>query len=85
MPVGIQDGPAIFQRVMDQFLRGWIVRKYFDDIIGGSSSDKEEELLAEHNRDVPAMLDRLQREGVVALVNKTVYFAGSAEFCGHEL
>ena len=75
MPMGIKNGPAIFQRVMDHVLHGLdCVDVYIDDIIIGSSGDTEEELLANHDRDVRAVLDRLRKEELVASVSKTDFF-----------
>ena len=62
MPMGIKNGPAIFERVMDHVLQGLdCADVYIDDIISGSSGATEEELLANHNRHVCAVLDRLDR------------------------
>ena len=86
MLMGIKNGPAIFQRVMDHILYGLdCANVYIDDIIIGSSGETEEELLANHNRDVRAVLDRLRKEEFVASVSKTVFFVRSVEFCGHVL
>ena len=84
MPMGIKNGPAILQRVIDHVLQGLdCADVYIDDIIIGSSGDTEEELLANHDRDVRAVLDRLPREELVASVSKTDLFVHS--FCGHVL
>ena len=86
MPMGIKNGPAIFQRVMDHVLQGLdCADVYIDDIIIGSSGATEEELLANHDRDVRAVLDRLRKEELVASVSKTDFFVRSVEFCGHVL
>ena len=86
MPMGIKNGPAIFQRVMDHVLQGLdCADVYIDDIIVGSSGDTEEELLANHDRDVRAVLDRLRKEELVASVSKIDFFVRSVEFCGHVL
>ena len=58
---------------------------YIDDIITGSSGDTEEGLLANHNRDVHAVFDRLRKEELFASVSKTNFFVSSVEFCGHVL
>ena len=84
--MGIKNGPAIFQRVMDHVLQGLdCADVYIDDIIIGSSDATEEELLANHDRDVRAVLDRLRKEELVASVSKTDFFVRSVEFCGHVL
>ena len=86
LPMGIKNGPAIFQRVMDHVLQGLdCADVYIDDIIIGSSGATEEELLANHDRDVRAVLDRLPKEELVALVSKTDFFVRSVGFCGHVL
>ena len=73
MPMGIKNGPAIFQRVMDHVLQGLDCADiYIDDIIIGSSGATEEELLANHHRDVRAVLDRLRKEELVASVSKPI-------------
>ena len=41
--------------------------------------------MASHDRDVRAVLDRLQQEKLVASVSKTYFFVRSVEFCGHVL
>ena len=84
--MGIKNGPAIFQRVMDHVLQGLdCADVYIDDSIIGSSGDTEEELLACHNRDVRAVLDTLRRDESVALLSKTNFFVRSVEFCCHVL
>ena len=86
MPMGIRNGPAIFQRVMDHVLQGLdCADLYVDDILIGSSGDTEEELLPNHDGDVGAVLDRLRRDKLVALVSKTDFVVGSVQFCGHVL
>ena len=86
MPMGIKNGPAIFQRVIDHVLQGLnCADVYTDDIVISSSGDTEEELLANNDRDVRAVLDRLRKEELVASVSKTDFFVHSVEFCGHVL
>ena len=86
MPMGIKNGPAIFQRVMDHVLQGLdCADVYIDDIIIGSSGETKEELLANHDRDMRAVLDRLRKEELVASVSKTNFFVHLVEFCGHVL
>ena len=86
MPMGIQNGPAFFQLVMDHVLQGLdCADVYIGYILIGSSGHTEEELLANHHRDVRAVLDRLRKEELVASISKTDFFVGSVEFCGHML
>ena len=84
--MGIKNGPAIFQRVMDHVLQGLdCADVYIDDTIIGSSGATDEELLGNHDRDVRAVLDRLRKEELVASVSKTDFFVRLVEFCGHVL
>ena len=41
--------------------------------------------MANHDRDVRAVLDRLRKEELVASVSKTDFFVRLVEFCGHVL
>ena len=76
----------IFQPVMGHVLQGLdCADSYIDDIIIGSSGDTEEELLANHDCDVRAVLDRVRKEELVASISKTDFFVPSVEFCGHVL
>ena len=86
MPMGIKNGPAIFQRVMDHILRVLdCADVYIDDIIIRSCGATEEDLLGNHDRDVRVVMIRLRREDLVASVSKTDFFVGSVEFCGNVL
>ena len=86
MPLGIKNGPAIFQRIIDHVLQCLDCADVcIDGVLIGSSGDMEEELLAKHDRDVRAVLDRLQKEELVASVRKTDFFVRSVEFFGHVL
>ena len=59
MPMGIKNGPAIFQRVMDHVLQGLdCADVYINDIIIGSSGATEEGVLANHDREVRAVCNR---------------------------
>ena len=81
LPMGITNGPPFFQLVMDHVLQGLdCAEVYIDDIIIGSSDDTEEEPLANHDRDVRAVLDSLRKEELVASVSKTDFFVRSIEF-----
>ena len=86
MPMGIKNGPPIFQRVMDHVLQGSdCADLYIDDVIISSAGATEEELLGNHDRDVRAVLDRLRKEECVASVSKTDFFVRSVGFCGDVL
>ena len=84
--MGIKNVPAIFQRVMDHVLQCLDCADIcFHDIIIGSSGDAEEELLANLDRALRAVLDRLPKEELVASVSKTDFFVRSVKFCLHVL
>ena len=86
MPNDFKNAPAIFQRVMDHVLQGLdCADVHVDGIIVGSSGETEGELLANHDHDVRAVLDRLRKEELVASVSNTNFFVRSVEFCGHVL
>ena len=79
-------GPLFFQNVMDHILQDLdCANVYIADLIIGSSADTEDALLANHDRDMRAVLDRLGREELVVSVSKTNFFVRSVEFCGHVL
>ena len=84
MPMGIKNGPAIFQRVRHHVLQGLdCADVYIDDIIIASSGATEEELLANYDREVRAVLERLRKEELVASDSKGHFFVRSVVFCGH--
>ena len=58
---------------------------YIDDIIIGSTGDTEEELLANPNRDIRKVLDRLAQFEMFANPKKSHFFMREVEFCGHIL
>ena len=65
LPMAIKNAPAIYQRVRDPLSQGLdCADVYIDDIAIGSSGDTEEELLANHDRHVRVVLDRLEEGGV---------------------
>ena len=79
--MGIKNAPAIFQRVMDHVLQGLDCGDlYIGDIMIRSSGDTEEDLWANYDLDVRAVLDRLQNEELVPSVSKTDLFVRLVEF-----
>ena len=61
--MGLKNGNAIFQRVMEWVLKDFdFADPYVDDVIIGSTGDTEEELISNHNRDLRAVLDKLRSE-----------------------
>ena len=69
--MGLKNGNAMFQRMME-----WVLRDienadpYVDDIIVGSTEDTEEELMANHERDLRRVLNKLKQYELVADAKK---------------
>ena len=84
--MGLKNGNAMFQRMME-----WVLREhqnadpYVDDIIIGSTGDTEEELLANHEKEVRAVLETLKKYELVADWDKARLFMREVEFFGHIL
>ena len=82
--MGLKNGGAIFQRMMEWVLQGLdCVDVYIDDVIIGSSGDTPEEVLENHYGDVHRVLVRLREHGMVVEAKKAHWFAEEVEFCGH--
>ena len=79
MPFGLRNGPAVFQRLMDQVLHQDSERAvvYIDDI-GIFSSTWED-----HCRDIRLVLTRLKDAGLTANVSKCCWGHTHCEFLGH--
>lgn len=84
--MGLKNGNAMFQRMME-----WVLREhenadpYVDDIIVGSTGSTEGEVLANHERDLRAVLRTLEENGLVVDPKKAHLFMHTVEFCGHIL
>ena len=84
--MGLKNGNAIFQRVMEEVLRDIdCADPYVDDIIVGSTGETEEELLINHEKDLRKVLETLKEAKLVADPKKTHLFVREVEFCGHIL
>ena len=60
--MGLRNGNAIFQRVMEEVLQAHDnADAYVDDVIVGSNGDTEEELLTNHYQDLVKVLESLQK------------------------
>jgi hypothetical protein len=84
--MGLKNGNAMFQRMME-----WVLRDlenadpYVDDIIIGSTGANMEEIVANHEKDVKAVLDVLREHKLIVDPKKASMFMGEVEFCGHIL
>ena len=84
--MGLKNGNAIFQRVMEDVLKDLdFVDAYVDDVIIGSTGSTREELLANHDRDLRQALDTLHAAGLFAEPSKAQLFVEEVSFCGHIL
>ena len=84
--MGLKNSGAQFQRVMEKILEGIdCASVYIDDILVSSTGSTEEEALANHDRDIRIVLDRLAKYQMFANPNKTHLFLREVEFLGHVL
>ena len=84
--MGLKNAGAQFQRVMEHILEGLpFACAYIDDIIIGSTGDSEEELLANHDKNIREVMDRLAKYQMFANAKKAHLFVREVEFCGHIL
>ena len=84
--MGLRNGNAIFQRVMDYVLSEHdCANGYIDDVIVGSKGETEEELIENHDRDLRAVLETLAGEQMRVNMKKPQLFMRSVQFCGHVL
>ena len=79
MPFGLRNGPAVFQRLMDQLLHQDkdISVVYIDDIAIFSSTWEA------HCKDISRILGRLSSAGLTANLKKCVWGQTHCEFLGH--
>ena len=79
--MGLKNGNAMFQRMME-----WVLREhdnadpYVDDIIVGSVGETEEELLKNHEKDLRAVLETLKVNQLVIDPKKSHLFMKEVEF-----
>lgn len=77
---GVASAPSIWQRTMDQILQGLPgVHCILDDMIVTGKTDKE------HLRNLDSVLQRLQKFGLWANLEKCYFFKDSVQYCGHEV
>lgn len=80
LPYGISSAPGIFQRTMENLLKGvpnTVV--YIDDILVTGRTEEE------HLRNLTAVLQRLQKAGLKLKNKKCTFFAKSVEYLGHKI
>ena len=79
MPFGLRNGPAVFQRMMDNLLHRdkEVAQVYIDDIAIFSASWDE------YCRHIVRVLERLRKAGLTANVGKCQWGQTECEFLGH--
>ena len=76
----------VFQRMIECVLQGIEFSDiYIDDVIIGSTGGAWEECIANHERDVRQVLDRLAEHQLIVDPKKAHLFTTEVEFCGHVL
>ena len=84
--MGLKNGGAIFQRMMEWVLDGIpCTTVYIDDVIVGSNGATLEEAVANHEKDLRMTLDRLAEHSLMVGSEKAQMFVLEVEFCGHVL
>ena len=80
LPYGIKTAPQIFQRMMDEMLKGIEgVTCYIDDILICSNTETE------HYDVLKQVLCRLQEHNVRARMNKCCFLQSSIDYLGHHI
>ena len=77
---GVASAPSIWQRTMDQILQGIPgVQCNLDDMIVTGHSESE------HLENLEKVLQRLQKFGLRANLEKCEFFKSNVKYCGHEV
>ena len=86
VPMGIINGNAIYQRMMEWELDEFdFADSYVDDVIIGSNGATQEEAIANHILDLTQILDKFEKDKLVVNGSKAHMFTDSVEWCGHVL
>ena len=84
--MGLKNGGAIFQRMMEWVLQPFEnADPYIDDVIIGTKGKTMEEAIRQHAIDVRKVLTRLAEQKLYVDKNKAKLFMAEVEFCGHIL
>ena len=74
MPMGVRNGNAQFQRMMEDVLKDYpYADVYVDDVIIGSTGTTEEEMLENHSKHVREILLLFEKHNLVAKLCKTSF------------
>ena len=84
VPMGIINGNAIYQRMMEWELQKFdFADSYVDDVLVGSYGKTKEEAIANHLRDLTQVLDKFEEDKLVVNGDKAHMFVEEVEWCGH--
>ena len=80
LPFGVASAPAIFQRTMEDILRGIPqVSVYIDDVLVTGKTEEE------HLKTLDQVLTRMQRAGLWLKKQKSAFLLPSVEYLGHKI
>lgn len=86
LPMGVNNGPSMFQRMIS-----WVLRDvpravvYVDDVLSGTPVGEPGCLLRDHDRDVRNILDAFRLHKLCVKGSKVHLFQQQIKFCGHVL
>jgi len=84
--MGLQNGNAMFQRMMEWFLRNLEnADPYVNEIIVGSTGEIEQELMENHDKDLRRLLEVLTEAKLVVDPKKASMFMKEVDFCSQIL
>ena len=84
LPMGVKNGPSMFQRMIQWALREIpCVLVYIDDVLVGTP--ESEDTIQSHLQDVSKVLDAFRRNSLAVKGSKMHLFMTMVKFCGHLL
>lgn len=84
MPMGVKNGNAQFQRLLDDVLEDLpCADPFVDDVLVGSEGETWSELVRNHAKDLTAVLQRFEEKQLMCAIDKVHLFVESVEFGGH--
>ena len=86
MPMGAKNGNAAFQRMMEWVLKDFdFAWPFVDDVIIASRGENMDQAIAQHAKDVHAVLEKFREVQLVCDLSKAQLFQTEVEFCGHTI
>jgi len=84
LPMGVRNGNALFQRMMDYVLKDEPSADVFvDDVIISSGGDTPEQAIKNHFDDLTRVLSIFRKNKLVCDMEKAQLFVTHVEYCGH--